>query len=199
MNKYDIDLTQANETERLEIYKRPDVLAEDATHLRCISAKPSDDSFSVGTTYEVLRVDSDGDYLLLGDDNYEWIIDCKTLEGCFGSYVGTFEIVRPEREQVKTKPEFGDLVHYKGTPYIFIRVDPDDDYVLRAMDDGVCHVDLEEIDEYAPNPTAELRKQVLNDLRAWHSDGLQDSWLSTTDISTSDLIDFIIGHKDNWA
>ena len=279
-----------DEPSRIEIFERPEqsgeASASDSIRLRCISSDRRDDSFTVGSVYEVIENDPKMPrFLVKGDDDLTWAIDEESLEFCGDPEIGTFEIVveessnkadffdiwngapewanflaqdegggrwfwssnhpeyfrgwdsnwtssqhqwvgdgameflptalqgtcgedtivkRPSKIEgsdeeiaasyVKSEPEFGDIVHYKGRPFVFIRVDSDGDYVLRDPEDEITWVkSLGDIDEYASQACDPQREVVQDSINAWYGYG------ETVETSHDELIDFILTNKDEWA
>lgn len=95
---------------------------------------------------------------------------------------------------IKSEPKFGDVLHISGKPVVFIRVDFDGDCEVVNRVGDVDYVDLEQIDEYAPDPIQELRERILE---RWKGQSLYyayDTEASRADVTVTvgDIIGFVI-------
>lgn len=64
------------------------------------------------------------------------------------------------------EPEFGQVFHIDGTPFIFIGVDYDEDYIFRDSDDNAHYIsDMTELDEYTKSEDDLLKERIRD---RWH-------------------------------
>jgi cytosine/adenosine deaminase-related metal-dependent hydrolase len=92
----------------------------------------------------------------------------------------------------KKQPKFGDMLHIKGAPHVFLQIDSDGDY--EAVDEfgERVFVGREVFDEYAPNPYEEQRERILKRWKGKSLDNMADTEESIINITVDSLVDFVI-------
>jgi len=118
-----------------------------------------------------------------GHDFWDDIDDGKIPEG--------FTPKSQLRSQELSEPKFGDVLHYKGVPHIFIRINSDGDWAIRNSEDAVEYVGRNQIDEYKPDEHQEQRQRILERWQRKSLDNSHDTLVCIAEMRVDRLIDFV--------
>ena len=155
--------------------------------LKCIHNEPNDNLFTVGAIYDAepsgLHV---GQFRVINDKGNPSHVPLK------GALWG-FELIQDDQEEspAQSEPEFGDVLHINGEPFIFIKSSSDRYYTTINQEGVVRECDAEVFDEYAPNPYQEQRERILKRWQGKSLDNAHDTEVCIAEIRVSDLIDFV--------
>ena len=92
----------------------------------------------------------------------------------------------------KSEPKFGDVLHINGEPVVFIRSSSDRYYTTVNREGVVRECDAEVFDEYAPDPTQELRERILERWKGQSLYHAYDTAESRAAVSVGDIVEFVI-------
>lgn len=102
---------------------------------------------------------------------------------------------RPEEPKKSSdEPKFGDVLHINGEPFVFIKSSSDHYYTTINQEGIVRECDAEVFDEYAPDPTQELRERILERWKGQCLYHAYDTTMSRVDVSVGDIVEFVIGN-----
>ena len=164
-------------------------MKEQVKYVKCISPGKGVDYITAGRVYEVTMVDENAceGYSDTGDLMYIYLPD---------SSHGVFEVLENYQEDSmstkKAEPKFGDILHINGNTRVYLSTYGHNSHKL-ASEDGQIHiVNLEQVDEYAPDPTQELRERILERWKRKSLDNAHDTEACIVEMRGNDLVDFVI-------
>jgi len=140
----------------------------------------------------------------IGNDVGERLINCfcwhSTPQGTdFWSSISNYEKpknydVSQKTAKVNTKdsPALGDVLHYNGEQVVYLSNLHSGCHLVSFENGVTLEVTLDELDEYKPNETQELRNRVLERYQRKSLDNAWDTLVCRVDMSVSDLIDFVV-------
>ena len=96
------------------------------------------------------------------------------------------------KAQPKSTPALGDVLHYNGEQVVYLS-NLHSGCHLVSFENGVAlEVTLDELDEYKPNETQELRNRILERWQRKSLDNSHDTEVCIAEMRVSDLIDFVV-------
>lgn len=137
---------------------------------------------------------------LIGEDSNE------SLTGCFywddtpqgsrfwidisnGKIPETYDV---NQKSTQDSPALGDVLHYNGGQVVYLSNLHSGCHLVSFENGITLEVTLDDLDEYKPNETQELRNRILERYQRKSLDNAWDTFVCRVDMSVSDLIDFVV-------
>lgn len=165
--------------------------------LKCIYVRDCGDIFTEGRVYDAEHSGLFTNQFRLTNDK-----DLTSHVPLNGALWG-FQIIQEDYEEPadtqnqaqesseKPQPKFGEILHIKGHPYVFIRIDSDGDWVVYDETEEVEFCRAETFDEFRPSPHQEQRERILKRWKGKSLEQAHDTEVCIAEMRVSDLIDFV--------